>query len=503
MIVLVLLFLLCGASTLFGFAGPTNGVFLSDGSVSDTQAAINAAPNGATINIPTGTFVWSAVLNVNKAVTVAGAGAGNTIIQDNVTNVLQLPDGPVNPVMAVTLLPNLTTRITGIEFTAGARSSVNQSGIIYMSGINTDNRRGRVDHCKFTSVNNRCGVFVAGALGVTDNCTFIVSNSQFTHDIRHPNWGGQSYGDGSWADDPHFGTDQFWFVEDCTMDYSKQSLYECIDSYSGARWVARHNTLINSRFATHGTETTQRYRGTRAIEIYQNNMTGDNVNNQALSLRSGSSVIYSNTMSGWNVAFPGVFTMYAFREIQLCTPWGGADGTNPWDQNDSRNPFQTASATSGGALTMTVSAANWTANQWVGYSLKNSTAGGFSEIAANTSNTITFKASMFAPNLSFAAGDAYALNLVTTILDQPGVGKGDLINTSSPAWPHQAVETCYEWANTANGIDVGYGPQNNVIQSGIHYQNDTVKPGYTAYTYPHPLRTVRLNAPTNLRVVGN
>jgi pectin methylesterase-like acyl-CoA thioesterase len=44
------------------------------------QAAIDAAPEGATIEVAAGTFVLPSTLNVNKEVTITGAGEGQTVI---------------------------------------------------------------------------------------------------------------------------------------------------------------------------------------------------------------------------------------------------------------------------------------------------------------------------------------------------------------------------------------------------------------------------------------
>jgi len=55
---------------------------------------------------------------------------------------------------------------------------------------------------------------------------------------------------------------------------------------------------------------------------------------------------------------------------------------------------------------------------------------------------------------------------------------------------HQILEPLYEWDNTLNGKDmdigVSTGPQH--IQKSRDFYNDTKRPGYKPYTYPHPLR---------------
>lgn len=75
-------------------------------------------------------------------------------------------------------------------------------------------------------------------------------------------------------------------------------------------------------------------------------------------------------------------------------------------------------------------------------------------------------------------------------LDQPGVGKGKLLSGFSPSkgeWPDQADDPAYAWNNRVNGkISPPISPTPTVVRMGrdvIH----SPKPGYTPYTYPHPL----------------
>jgi hypothetical protein len=91
------------------------------------------------------------------------------------------------------------------------------------------------------------------------------------------------------------------------------------------------------------------------------------------------------------------------------------------------------------------------------------------------------------------AWDQNSLSNGYACLDQVGRAGGDLLSSFTPtpvAWPNQALEPVYEWNNTRNGGDGNIGSDNpTVIASGRDFFNDTVMPGYTAYTYPHPLTT--------------
>jgi hypothetical protein len=62
----------------FGFTNLGSGVLQTDGTATDTQAAIIAAPAGSTVRIPAGTFAWtSGISNSGKGIKLEGAGGGS------------------------------------------------------------------------------------------------------------------------------------------------------------------------------------------------------------------------------------------------------------------------------------------------------------------------------------------------------------------------------------------------------------------------------------------
>ena len=140
--------------------------------------------------------------------------------------------------------------------------------------------------------------------------------------------------------------------------------------------------------------------------------------------------------------------------IASFSPWGGADGTNQWDKNKSGAPFYSGTATGGGNLSVTVSGAGWSSNQWAGYSIKKSD-GRFSYINSNTSGTIIYQDSAgYGSNLSFDAGDRFVINKVEQSIDQPGVGQSNLLSGDQPTRPadwNQVADPCYMWGNTNDG----------------------------------------------------
>jgi hypothetical protein len=470
----------------------------------DIQAQIDRAGNGDTVIVPSGTCGWdTSTLFINKAITLQGSGIGNTIIQDN--HIGTTPD------ITVTAVPNQVTRIAGFTFQRGTRTgSTTGSAFIHVLGSNTDGSKVRIDHNKFDQPNVLRHIFVQGAIGVSDHNTFIPRSgtNQLTHYIDHQPWNGNQYGDGAWTEGTQWGTDRFWFIEDNTITYD--TVFNLIDSAGGARWVLRYNTVTNSRLVAHGTESTGRARGTRALEVYNNTFTGAGSSTEMFELRSGSCVIHDNAYFNWGPYLTSVATLKTFRATDAFSPWGGANGKNLWDANQSGLPFASGMHNgSSGDFGLTDSTKNWPPNQWSGYTLNNITQGTFSQIGSNTATTITYKPALFTNNrMTFNSGDSYQIYKVNAILDQPGMGAGSLLSGSAPTPPsggyNQVADPCYQWNNLYGTTSLTFARAYENIRSNAHFFDNTQPPGYVPYTHPHPLVTGSADPapapPTNVAV---
>jgi hypothetical protein len=149
---------------------------------------------------------------------------------------------------------------------------------------------------------------------------------------------------------------------------------------------------------------------------------------------------------------------------------------------------------------------NWAPNQWyqpgVTYIVRNITQEALarnnrekfqSSALSNTSNTIICSSLADSGKLlTFNTGDTYQIWKVIHSLDQSGLGKGDLLRglPGLPAkWPHQVTDPCYSWNNTAleDGTPRNLASPEPSIKEGRDFFNETPKPGYVPYTYPHPL----------------
>jgi hypothetical protein len=122
----------------------------------------------------------------------------------------------------------------------------------------------------------------------------------------------------------------------------------------------------------------------------------------------------------------------------------------------------------------------------------------FSEITANTANTITFRAATQTSDtdqnyydLNFSSGETYKIGKVTHSLDQPGRWGGSIVSGDTPTRPwttnDQVTFPWYQWNNTREGLTaIGFSAGHLTIRAGEHYTNATLS-GYVPYTYPHPL----------------
>ena len=495
----------CGAAVYH-----SNGTAANIQQIHDTQAV-----DGDTITLPAGTFSWTSSPGITKGITLQGAttvtGAGGpnptvndaTIVKDDVSR--------NSTILSVTISGNRVFRLTGITFAPGA-SQVNGStdGAFHFSSPDLT-ARVRIDHCHFASLHQAKLIRNSKVYGVADHNAIEVTGNSFPFNNEGAIAGSGENGNAAWADYPWFGTGKFFFIEDNTLVRQNTMANSLVDSFYGGRWVARHNYMVNMIPSGHGTESGAG-RGQRANEFYDNtiNMT---VEWSGGGQRSGTSLWHDNTFLGHNSDNGSACNLSNFREtpargIQPSGTFTVADGTCPWDQNDTEGNgtyveghppflFDSGSPTSGTTIsgstgTFTDSTKNWTTNQWASYSIKNTNRSSEcyllgSYIISNTSNSITY---YYYPDrdvrqhLIFNSGDTYEIHRVLVMMDQCGRGRTlDAIYTQitngqaiprnprcgCPLWPRSQLEPCYSWNNV-------YTPTNQVLGFGGGGQ-PTTKPG--------------------------
>ena len=95
--------------------------------------------------------------------------------------------------------------------------------------------------------------------------------------------------------------------------------------------------------------------------------------------------------------------------------------------------------------------------------------------------------------------------------DQIGRSSDQYLWTSSTPYPPQALDPAYAWNNKIGQSEVVFGKHgcdlSKVhIQENRDYYNNVAKPGYSPYTYPHPLINAwnsGISTPRNFRLSGN
>jgi hypothetical protein len=484
---------------LSGFCAPRcwATVYQSNGSVANVQALHNLASDGDTIVLPAGTFSWTAPLNITKGITlqgqttISGAGTANPTVSDATIVKDDVPR--TSPIITTALTPTKSFRLTGITFAPGARTVLGSTdgAFTLRSDGASANASMRVDNCHFAQLYQANIIQSNGwVYGVADHNFIEARSGSHAFFMNQSTWGGanNTSAHGEWADYPWYGTEKFFFIEDNTIKMlNSTGVRAGIDTVTGGAFVVRHNYIQNCVVANHGTEGGAS-RGGRVCEVYDNIFNYTISAGQAGGLRSGTTLWHDNVLTGIEPVHLCSFSNFRETPARSHPVWGLADGTSPWDANDTEGngtfveghpPFlfdsgtDTSSVNSQGVIHD--STKNWAPNRWVGYSVTNTNPNLLhrlgSYIISNTSKTITYSyygASDVDQHMIFNAGDTYEIHRVLVMMDQNGSGKSDLIvgtnrpintRTGTASWAHSSREPCYSWNNvyTPNGHVYGFG----------------------------------------------
>lgn len=405
---------------------------------SDVNTAIEITANaGDTVQIPAGTCTWSSggsgrVL-IDKSLTVVGAGEGTTTIVDNT------PDENPDHLFLLTLGTDTVIDVSGLTLTGNAVAGKFDSGHIRVDEGATDTGSVRFHHITFDTLDQRAFHWFdsPGVTSLIDNVTFQNSGSKQFIAVFGNGYGG-AQGDGSWEAATNAGSTEGVYIEDSTFSKSGTAT-GVFDGFAGARLVFRHNTVTDFRFVVHGADSSQRQRGARFLEIYNNDMTFTSGGSEdtAMDLRSGAYYVYDNTLT-----LTGSTTLNSFIKADVkrvgasFTPWGRCDDTTT---NGLVAPDYTTSCTSIGGSCEPV---DDNLGDFLGYPCR----------------------------------------------DQIGRGQDSGVTTA------QASEPVYVWNNDTTGImfQVGLFVSNagsTFVQENRDYFIDGSEPaGYTPFTYPHPLQ---------------
>lgn len=337
------------AATLLGKPGQAATYTAASCTESDVQTAINneqAHPvDGDVISIPAGSCTWTGSSGIsqtfNNSVTIQGAGAisstsgGTTTTGSDLT---AITDNLSNPgVFGFTTVSGKSLRVKGIAFLQNSSSAHG-----FLLGLGGSSTAVRLDDCHF-HVLYYGAQFYGSILGVADHNYYDTptneGNVSFSINLHNgATWGGATdlLGYNSWSDTDHWGSSEFFFIEDSRFYNGGVS-----DSHDGARYVFRHNTVTGD-----GTESGQMYAHSlaegqpslpqRAVEIYDNNVSngGDN-SNPFFTEAGGTLLFWGNTVSGgYNGALQLTYKRTSVAHFSAPpNDWGncGVSGGVGWD----------------------------------------------------------------------------------------------------------------------------------------------------------------------------
>jgi hypothetical protein len=339
-----------------------------------------------------------------------------------------------------------SVRISGFTFSGSGAKIV----------ITGTSKAFRIDHIKFNNLSSQAILVDGYTYGVVDHCQFVGTNVFVGLQVFDNS---RASGVAAWKRPLTLGTGNAVYVEDCVFDFVNYAPgIVAIDSRSGGRYVFRYNRVKNINIACHDAETTNQ-RGTFSWEVYGNVFEYTAELWTATYMRGGTGVIFNNkfTAPRFNWGSPLRITSYRSTGAGHGTPWNVAcDGTRDYMWSDvSGNCSTPGQVNSNGAVCVQM--------------------------------------------------DGHLDSTGYPCIDQLGRtydANGDGIQDVSPA---------YEWNNTNGTGDVRYrlivpSEVSMHLKEGRDYFCGTPKPGYTPYTYPHPLVTgggtvvTRPGAPANLRI---
>jgi len=249
-----------------------NPTWTSTPDQASVATCVTNAANGATIDVAGGSATWTSNIQIsNKALTIIGAGAGNTVIANNAFT-----------------LTNSASRISGFTF------NLNSGGhFLIEASVGF-----RIDHNTVTRPN--WGEWVL-AYGVGANSAEGLIDHNNVTDGRITHFGGESSNAGRyiWANPLDLSTSKAIYVEDNTFTHTDMSNFgNTIDGNWGCRYVARFNTIVGGRFEVHGLQS-DNARACMMWQMYNNTLTNASARNyRPWFVRGGTGMIFHNTTDG-------------------------------------------------------------------------------------------------------------------------------------------------------------------------------------------------------------
>jgi hypothetical protein len=280
----------------------------------DVQTAVNNAARGATVTVPAGTCTWATVVTLTKGVTLQGAGAASTVINNGVGDATMLQISPDSTAIA----NDETIKVTGFTFDGSGTGY----GLIGISGApdtgtkpfknliitgntirNTGSTSGQGNTCIYVQGGQVRGVIYSNTF---DRCDIVLRpmGSDSTTEWTNTAYNNFSYGS---ADNLYFEDNTILYTAPWT---SADQNPGWIESGQGGRVVVRFNTwnMANAGgqaefWDVHGFQNfyggTNGQTGTMLVEYY-----GNTITNAASTVyrwmdhRGSWGMVFNNTYSG-------------------------------------------------------------------------------------------------------------------------------------------------------------------------------------------------------------
>jgi hypothetical protein len=267
--------------------------------VADVQAAVNATPNGGTVQLPAGAATWTTRLTITNGISLFGSGtnAGSgTFITNGIAGgvVNSLPGSYLFYILPASA--NQHHRISSIFFDG------NGNNLIGLEGNGNGIPDYRIDHCYFYNSASGGGLYNIwahyAAYGVIDHCSFYNCDKimRVHRDLRSA---------GEWAKFPQslmmLGSTNTSVVEDC-VQYMGVANQMAVSGGQALHYTFRHNSIHAASTSCEGVEAhgnsscDPNDRGSLGGEIYNNTFDMSGSTLRAIRLRGGMWMVYSNTI---------------------------------------------------------------------------------------------------------------------------------------------------------------------------------------------------------------
>jgi hypothetical protein len=340
--------ILAGMMALLCLAVPlVTGITASSCSVSDVQAAVNAATDNETVIVPAGACTWTSPMRMpaDKSIIVKGSGMNTTIITATGNALFLIADAE-----------GKSWEITGFTLVGPAGQNFPYSYV-----ISTDSWK---SHCASFRIHDNifrdcqtfrdggCIEFRGACYGVIDHNQFIGTGpSKVAIDINDDDDSFES--SVSWSSPLDLGGPSAVYIEDNYFEIAPNARlladgsphnWNCIDTNNGARYVARWNVFRNCYVYGHGSCYNNGH-GSVKHEVYDNWVYHEGGPDEVdiwggIGFMSGTGIIYQNVIEG-SIGDPGHGRFIGFDNDRSAPSAGcigswhqACDGTQSIDGNE-------------------------------------------------------------------------------------------------------------------------------------------------------------------------